>query len=163
VSIFANDQIDIEDCNDLSHTMGEEMLNVLSNNKREQDKTRIKNMMKNCSSSLNFHKPPQLKNVGMEDDCQQIIYCSSVKNSKKTSEETRYRSHTNNVSSHGFYSKLTKFSPFKHGLTKKLKSRKNTIQGSKSFALPSGSSISVRHENQIYVRSLEEFVNSNIN
>jgi hypothetical protein len=48
--------------------MGEEKLNIWSNKKREQDKARLKDMMKNCSSSLSFHRPPHLKNIGLEDD-----------------------------------------------------------------------------------------------
>lgn len=118
-------------------------------------------MMKNWTSTLNFHKTPKLQILENESNGYQFIDCSSVKNLNKPSENIKYWSHKKNASNLGLSSKLARFSPFKDS-KKALENRKHN-SNSKSFTLPSGSSISVRQENQFYARSLEEFVDNNIN
>jgi hypothetical protein len=159
---FLTDKIDIEDSNDLNESNRvDRNINLMQNNRQEEDKMRIKSMMKNCTSSLNFHRNPKLHTLKMEGNDQILIDCSSVKNLSKATEEVNYRSHKKNASPFGLSSKFAKFSPFK--ASKKAQERRKYNSNSKSFTLPSGSSINVKQEHQFYAKSLHEFVDSNIN
>lgn len=163
-SLPDKDSIGIDDSSDLNHSIRIDRTSyIASNNTQEEDRMKIKSMMKNCTSSLNFHKTPRLQTLKMESDDQLLINCSSVKNFNRISEEAKYSSHVKNVSPLRLNTKFKKFSPFKDA-KKSLEKRSKTkySSNSKSFIQHRGSDISVRQENQIYVRSLEEFVDSNI-
>lgn len=163
-SSLDKDSIDIDESNDLNHSIRvDRNAGIVSYNKQEEDKMKIKSMMKNWTSSLNFNKTTRLQTLKMENGNQQLINCSSVKNLSMISEEAKYISNAKNVSPLGLIAKSVKFSPFKNWKKAwKGKSKIKYSSNSKSFINPRGSDISVRQENQIYVRSLEEFVDSNI-
>ena len=127
----------------------------------DTEKERIKNMMKNWASTKNFKNPPGLWTNAFGGDVDEMKEWESVKN--KNQKQLTYFSNKKTSSPFKFYSKTSKFSPFRSKKGKKnVNSSKKSSKKYMSNSFTAVSNTGVRKENQIYARSLEEFVDSNI-
>lgn len=121
----------------------------------------VKKIMQNWASNLQF------QNRSTEDDHLDRLNCST-QTDRTPVNKLQFQVNKKTVSPFKFYNRMSKYSPVnpsrgrKDVGSKKGSPSKGSSKG-RSQVMSPNSSIGIKKENQIYSRSLEEFVESNIN
>lgn len=126
----------------------------------------VKKIMQNWSSNLQFYKE-STHNKSTDEDQMDRLNCST-QTDRTPVNKLQFQVNKKTASPFKFYNRMSKYSPVNPSRGRKnIGSQKGSPNKGSSKGRPwvmsPNSSIGIKKENQIYSRSLEEFVESNIN